>query len=467
MATQAGKKRKRVVSLEEMLNRAWCYYCDKDFDDVAVLVRHQRQKHFSCSRCPRHLSTAGGLRVHMQQVHKEDLLSVGNALPHRSEVSVEIYGMEGIPEDILNSHKQRVREEYYKMEAEYRAATGNPLPGTKVEEKPKRSVPDTNDAKKRLAEFRAKKAAEKAAANGTPGIAGTPGVANHPGVVPSIPVGTPAASFSPYAIPSAVSPANAGASPYTTPQPYPMAGSPAGQAPYQPPYQYSPPGMPQAYSAPIPGISQPSIPPPSTPYGALPAGMYGGHPNYQVSIPAPPTIPQLQPPSLPQRPVAQPPNLSKEEMARMHSLTSTPAHSAATTAPPGYNAAHTSPPGHNTANAALPGPAQVHITGDDVEELVRSTIGHDPFQNTSTPKATELAATKGPEHPTHDAAISDSPMVGAPAVDAASSRQQASGGAKKKAEKGGKKRTTKLVYNDDKVSFEERKAADPKYAHVS
>ena len=35
-----------------------------------VLMQHQKAKHFKCKMCPRRLNTAGGLAVHIQQVHK-------------------------------------------------------------------------------------------------------------------------------------------------------------------------------------------------------------------------------------------------------------------------------------------------------------------------------------------------------------------------------------------------------------
>jgi hypothetical protein len=34
------------------------------------LMQHQKAKHFKCGMCPRRLNTAGGLAVHIQQVHK-------------------------------------------------------------------------------------------------------------------------------------------------------------------------------------------------------------------------------------------------------------------------------------------------------------------------------------------------------------------------------------------------------------
>lgn len=42
---------------------------DRSFS-VIVLMQHQKAKHFKCKMCPRRLNTAGGLAVHIQQVHK-------------------------------------------------------------------------------------------------------------------------------------------------------------------------------------------------------------------------------------------------------------------------------------------------------------------------------------------------------------------------------------------------------------
>jgi len=37
-------------------------------------------------------------------VHKETIDKVPNALSHRSNIEIEIYGMEGIPEEDLKEH---------------------------------------------------------------------------------------------------------------------------------------------------------------------------------------------------------------------------------------------------------------------------------------------------------------------------------------------------------------------------
>ncbi|KAG9621158.1 hypothetical protein KCU64_g21372, partial [Aureobasidium melanogenum] len=103
-----GKKKRGHPDIEEVLARPWCYYCERDFDDLKILISHQKAKHYKCDRCGRRLNTAGGLSVHMNQVHKENLTTVENALPNRSAPDIEIFGMEGIPDDVMQQHNQRV-----------------------------------------------------------------------------------------------------------------------------------------------------------------------------------------------------------------------------------------------------------------------------------------------------------------------------------------------------------------------
>lgn len=110
----------------------------------------------------------------MNQVHKETLASVDNSLPNRQGLEVEIFGMEGIPEDVVQAHNQRIIAGFYQAEQDRRAATGNPAPGTAnagggQSKKPK--VESPAELKKRLAEHKARKAEQ--AANGNSG-ANTP-----------------------------------------------------------------------------------------------------------------------------------------------------------------------------------------------------------------------------------------------------------------------------------------------------
>lgn len=42
-----------------------------------------------------------------RQVHKEPIDKVPNALSNRSNIEIEIYGMEGIPEEDLKEHEKQ------------------------------------------------------------------------------------------------------------------------------------------------------------------------------------------------------------------------------------------------------------------------------------------------------------------------------------------------------------------------
>ncbi|XP_059439221.1 protein SUPPRESSOR OF FRI 4 [Corylus avellana] len=100
-----GKKKKRASS------KVWCYYCDREFEDEKILVQHQKAKHFKCHVCHKKLSTAGGMAIHVLQVHKESVTKVPNAKPGRESTDIEIYGMQGIPPDVLAAHYGEEEEE--------------------------------------------------------------------------------------------------------------------------------------------------------------------------------------------------------------------------------------------------------------------------------------------------------------------------------------------------------------------
>ncbi|XP_020523741.1 protein SUPPRESSOR OF FRI 4 isoform X2 [Amborella trichopoda] len=99
-----GKKKKRA-------SKVWCYYCDREFDDEKILVQHQKAKHFKCHVCHKKLSTAGGMAIHVLQVHKETVTKVPNAKPDRESTEIEIFGMQGIPPEILAAHYGEQDEE--------------------------------------------------------------------------------------------------------------------------------------------------------------------------------------------------------------------------------------------------------------------------------------------------------------------------------------------------------------------
>lgn len=86
----------------------------------------------------------------MSQVHKEPLSRIENALPGRETGDVEIFGMEGIPAQVLEEIRQRTIAAYYKEH-------GPPVqqkqgPGKKI----KKETPE--ELRARLALFRAEKA---------------------------------------------------------------------------------------------------------------------------------------------------------------------------------------------------------------------------------------------------------------------------------------------------------------------
>ncbi|KAK4627283.1 BUB3-interacting and GLEBS motif-containing protein [Fulvia fulva] len=309
-------KRKERESLESLLARPWCYYCDRDFDDLKILHDHQKAKHFHCivGTCNRRLNTAGGLRVHMEQVHKENLEVVPNALVDRQGLTPEVFGMEGVPQSMLDQRTSLVIKEYNKIESEWRARTGNPLSGTAAAKeeaeqarKKQKVAVDKEELKRRAAAAKAARAAKKAGLEPPKQFA--PGIdemeqpepvsfaqmaawkAADAQAAASTP---PAPSVSPYAAPpfkpmngAAALPtpfsAPVAASPYQTPPSisppgfpmgmYPPPGMPMGMPAYSPSpvsgYGAPPPGLPQRVNMPLPGMSGlpsiPGLPPRPTP----------------------------------------------------------------------------------------------------------------------------------------------------------------------------------------------------------
>uniref|UniRef100_A0A673N504 BUB3-interacting and GLEBS motif-containing protein ZNF207-like n=1 Tax=Sinocyclocheilus rhinocerous TaxID=307959 RepID=A0A673N504_9TELE len=98
-----GRKKKKQL-------KPWCWYCNRDFDDEKILIQHQKAKHFKCHICHKKLYTGPGLAIHCMQVHKETIDAVPNAIPGRTDIELEIYGMEGIPEKDIQD-RRRVLEQ--------------------------------------------------------------------------------------------------------------------------------------------------------------------------------------------------------------------------------------------------------------------------------------------------------------------------------------------------------------------
>lgn len=96
----------------------------------------------------------------MNQVHKETVSQVENALPNRQGLDVEIFGMEGVPQDILEQHRTRIIQNFYQAQESRRLATGNPLPGQSLNSARKKIRFETaEELLRRLAEWRAHKKA--------------------------------------------------------------------------------------------------------------------------------------------------------------------------------------------------------------------------------------------------------------------------------------------------------------------
>ncbi|VDK50680.1 unnamed protein product [Anisakis simplex] len=87
-----GRKKKRAI-------KPWCWYCNREFEDEKILIQHQKAKHFKCHICHKKLFTGPGLAIHCMQVHKETIDKIPAALPGKDSVEIEVYGMEGIPDD--------------------------------------------------------------------------------------------------------------------------------------------------------------------------------------------------------------------------------------------------------------------------------------------------------------------------------------------------------------------------------
>lgn len=75
-----GKKKRNHPDVEEILNRPWCYYCERDFDDLKILINHQKAKHFKCEKCGRRLNTAGGEPT--QSLSRIELTHCRSQCPH-------------------------------------------------------------------------------------------------------------------------------------------------------------------------------------------------------------------------------------------------------------------------------------------------------------------------------------------------------------------------------------------------
>ncbi|KAM0747477.1 hypothetical protein T439DRAFT_328717 [Meredithblackwellia eburnea MCA 4105] len=263
-----GKSKKKKSSK----NQSWCWYCERTFEDDKVLLQHQKAKHFRCPHCPRRLNTAGGLAVHIDQVHKTTTDKIENALPGRDSFDIEIYGMEGIPAADLAAWQSRQAE-----------ASGRKLKENRPV-KPKFSkLPLTRE------EARAQLMAHKQLMAPTP-LAPPPGLAPPAAAPPSGSTLPPGVPMLPFPMPPGIPPPPPGVIlpplppglqlPFPVPPPGAVGSSPFPPpgigAPAGPPPPGLPPGLPWP---PPPGVVLP---------GMAPLGPYG--------LPMPPPPPGFMPP---------------------------------------------------------------------------------------------------------------------------------------------------------------------------
>ncbi|OBZ88577.1 hypothetical protein A0J61_03368 [Choanephora cucurbitarum] len=257
-----GKKRKSKPM------RPWCWYCEKDFEDDKVLVTHQRAKHFKCEECNKKLTTAGGMVVHAQQVHKIAIYKVPNALPGRDKLDVEIFGMEGIPEEDMIAHEMKVM-------------------GANNANKKAKSSGSGQYGELTLEQIQQQLAARKAGPTADPTAAAA---------APTATATTTAAAQTPVASTGVIAAPPTGPTvppPSVDPQSQQYYGNTGYNPYYQQPYgQYYPPvpqgryGMPQPYG----------YPPPGMPYGA--PGQWGYYPPPGMP-PQPPMPNTTQQPPMP------------------------------------------------------------------------------------------------------------------------------------------------------------------------
>ena len=92
-----GRKKGHIVAL-----KPFCYYCDKEFNNELILHQHQKARHFNCNKCRKRFSTAPALDTHEIQVHRSSLKRVPNAKAGRDSFDISIYGMDGVPIELIN-----------------------------------------------------------------------------------------------------------------------------------------------------------------------------------------------------------------------------------------------------------------------------------------------------------------------------------------------------------------------------
>ncbi|KAF5342182.1 hypothetical protein D9611_002158 [Ephemerocybe angulata] len=300
----AKKKNKPLI-------RPWCWYCEREFEDEKVLMQHQKAKHFKCGLCPRRLNTAGGLAVHIQQVHKLDadnLPRIDNALPGRDGYEIEIFGMEGIPAPDVADYKRR-------KEIELGLSAGSiSQPPPKRAKTENRALTEDElraqlEAHKALMGQGASGADVRGESTTSTSVYGAPAQAYSVPATPTPGPGGPTPpgyGAPPMGFPGTMPPMMPGSAP-PFPPPFAMGMPPGGPPPGFPHPPFPPPGMMPPFPPGPPGAPRPPFPPPpgfAGPPGMSPPGMPG------MSPPGPPGMGGPPGPGFGGPPGAPPPGMS-------------------------------------------------------------------------------------------------------------------------------------------------------------
>ena len=113
-----GRKKGHIVNL-----KPFCYYCDKEFNNELILHQHQKARHFNCVKCRKRFSTAPALDTHEIQVHRSSLKLVPNAKAGRDSFEISIYGMDGVPIELINYKlAEKIEQKKRKLIKEHKMA---------------------------------------------------------------------------------------------------------------------------------------------------------------------------------------------------------------------------------------------------------------------------------------------------------------------------------------------------------
>ncbi|XP_036961036.1 BUB3-interacting and GLEBS motif-containing protein ZNF207b isoform X1 [Acanthopagrus latus] len=289
-----GRKKKKQM-------KPWCWYCNRDFDDEKILIQHQKAKHFKCHICHKKLYTGPGLAIHCMQVHKETIDSVPNAIPGRTDIELEIYGMEGIPEKDMQERRRTLEQK----SQESQKKKNNQDDSDEDDDDDDEAGPSAQQAA--VVQPQAGYAAPMAQL-GMPPVTGAPGM--HPGGYQGMPPMMPGVPPMMHGMPPAMHGMPPGMMPMGGMMPPMMPGMP-GIPPGMPPHMAPRPGMPHMapasaagamQSRPVAPAAQPAITKPLFPSAAQAqqstSGAAASNSIATSSDPPKPTFPAYTQPSV-------------------------------------------------------------------------------------------------------------------------------------------------------------------------